>query len=192
MTVWLGGLFGHGKSAVIQKWCSILVQTHEILAGGSPNSTHKNTPYRLDKLRSALAEGQLKRTITVCILVKNLHHGTSFFSLEYFRVTFSTTFFNISGFWFIVKHWSLTYLFLMRTSPVYKFVMKITKCPEDNCSQRWNSPCALVFLPITLQEAFSVNICLRLWNIFADVLSINGMPSILFLNDDNLYYNKLG
>ena len=28
---------------------------------GSPNSTHKNTPYRLDKLRSALAEAQLKR-----------------------------------------------------------------------------------------------------------------------------------
>ena len=133
--------------------------------GGSPNSTHKNMPYRLDKLRSALAEAQLKRTITVCILVKNLHHGTSFFSLEYFRVTFSTTFFNISGFWFIVKHWSLTYLFLKRTCPVYKFVMKITKCPEDNCSQRWKSPCALVFLPITLQEAFSVNICLSLWNI---------------------------
>ena len=29
-----GGLFGHVKSAVIQKWCSILVQTHEILGGG--------------------------------------------------------------------------------------------------------------------------------------------------------------
>ena len=28
-----GGLFGHGKFGVIQKWCSILVQTHEILAG---------------------------------------------------------------------------------------------------------------------------------------------------------------
>ena len=56
-----GGLFGHVKSAVIQKWCSILVWTHEILAGGgSPNSTHKNMPYRLDKLRSALAEAQLK------------------------------------------------------------------------------------------------------------------------------------
>ena len=28
--------------------------------GGSPNSTYKNTPYRLDKLRSALAEARLK------------------------------------------------------------------------------------------------------------------------------------
>ena len=28
----------------------------------APNSTQKNTPYRLDKLRSALAEAQLKRT----------------------------------------------------------------------------------------------------------------------------------
>ena len=31
-----GGLFGHVKSAVIQKWCSVLVWTHEILAGGVP------------------------------------------------------------------------------------------------------------------------------------------------------------
>ena len=54
------GLFGHGKFEVIQKLCSILVQTHEILVGGSPNSTYKNTPYRLDKSRSALAEARLK------------------------------------------------------------------------------------------------------------------------------------
>ena len=54
-----GVFFGHVKSAVIQKWCSVLIWTHEILAGGVPNSTHKNTPYRLDKLRSALAEAQL-------------------------------------------------------------------------------------------------------------------------------------
>ena len=57
-----GGLFGHVKSAVIQKWCSILVQTHEILAGGDPWfwSTYIHTHDRLDKLRSALAEAQLK------------------------------------------------------------------------------------------------------------------------------------
>ena len=42
-----------------------MVWTHEILAGGSPNSTHKNTPYRLDKLRSALAEAQLKSNYVV-------------------------------------------------------------------------------------------------------------------------------
>ena len=62
MTVCTHDSFGHVKSAVIQKWCSILVRTHEILGGGGgvPNSTHKNTRYRLDKLRSALPEAQLK------------------------------------------------------------------------------------------------------------------------------------
>ena len=50
-----------GKFGVIQKWCSVLVWTREILAGGGPpNSTYKNTPYRLNKLCSALAEAQLK------------------------------------------------------------------------------------------------------------------------------------
>ena len=42
--------------------------------GGSPNSTYKNMPYRLDKLRSALAEAQLKIGLTatrpyLCLLV---------------------------------------------------------------------------------------------------------------------------
>ena len=32
--------------------------------GGSPNSTHKNTTYRLDKLRSALVEAQLKNVLS--------------------------------------------------------------------------------------------------------------------------------
>ena len=50
-----------GKFGVIQKWCSVLVQTHEILAGGVPRflSTYIHTHDRLDKLRSALAEAQL-------------------------------------------------------------------------------------------------------------------------------------
>ena len=46
MTVYLGegGIFGHVKSAVIQKWCSVLVRTHEILAGGGgPPILHTKT-----------------------------------------------------------------------------------------------------------------------------------------------------
>ena len=44
MTVKPGeGLFGHGKFGVIQKWCSILVQTHEILARGGPPILHTKT-----------------------------------------------------------------------------------------------------------------------------------------------------
>ena len=52
-----------GKFGVIQKWCSILVQIHEILARGVPKfwSTYIHTHDRLDKLRSALADAQLKR-----------------------------------------------------------------------------------------------------------------------------------
>ena len=51
-----------GKFRVIQKWCSILVQIHEILARGVPRfwSTYIHTRDRLDKLRSALADAQLK------------------------------------------------------------------------------------------------------------------------------------
>ena len=52
-----------GRFGVIQKWCSILVRTHEILAGGRvPRfwSTYIHTHDRLDKLRSALADAQLK------------------------------------------------------------------------------------------------------------------------------------
>ena len=73
---WGGGSFwswanldGHVSNKNLKKkkkkWCTILVWTHEILAGGggglSPNSTYKNMPYRLDKLRSALAEARLKK-----------------------------------------------------------------------------------------------------------------------------------
>ena len=50
-----------GKFGVIQKWCSVLVWTHKILAGGPLFwSTYTHTHDRLDKLRSALAEAQLK------------------------------------------------------------------------------------------------------------------------------------
>ena len=39
----------------------------EILVGGSPKSTHKNTPDRLDKSRSALAEaGLIKKVKLLC------------------------------------------------------------------------------------------------------------------------------
>ena len=57
-----------GKFGVIQKWCSILVRIHEILAGGGrvPRfwSTYIHTHDKLDKLRSALANAQLKRQIS--------------------------------------------------------------------------------------------------------------------------------
>ena len=54
-----------GKFGVIQKWCSVLVWTREILVGGggSPNSTHKNTPYRLDKLHSAFSRSAAKNRV---------------------------------------------------------------------------------------------------------------------------------
>ena len=56
-----------GKFGVIQKWCSILVWTHEILARGVPLfwSTYTHTHDRLDKLRSALAEAQLKSVSSI-------------------------------------------------------------------------------------------------------------------------------
>ena len=63
-----GGQLHQVKSAVKKNW---LVWTHEILAGGSggsPYSTYKNTPYRLDKLRSALAEAQLKN-VYICLML---------------------------------------------------------------------------------------------------------------------------
>ena len=37
--------------------------------GGSPNSTHKNTPYRLDKSRSALAEARLKTIFHTTLII---------------------------------------------------------------------------------------------------------------------------
>ena len=43
--------------------------------GGTPNSTHKNTPYRLDKLHSALAEAQLKTDYPLP-LEAQLQHNT--------------------------------------------------------------------------------------------------------------------
>ena len=64
-----------GKFGVIQKWCSILVRIHEILAGGGvPRfwSTYIHTHDRLDKLRSALADAQLKTVKYIKIHRKEL------------------------------------------------------------------------------------------------------------------------
>ena len=53
-----GGLFGHVKSAVIQKWCNVLVWTHEILAEGVPQFYTQN--HAVQTRYAALAEAQLK------------------------------------------------------------------------------------------------------------------------------------
>ena len=45
--------------------------------GGSPNSTHKNTPYRLDKLRSASAEAQLKSLVRMSIELQRADFSAS-------------------------------------------------------------------------------------------------------------------
>ena len=68
-----------GKFGVTQKWCSILVQTHEILAGGVPLfwSTYTHMHDRLDKLRSALAEAQLKMKALMSRFKGNVMNLTS-------------------------------------------------------------------------------------------------------------------
>ena len=51
------------QSVVGKKWCSVLVWTHEILAGGGVPliwSTYTHTHDRLDESRSALADARLK------------------------------------------------------------------------------------------------------------------------------------
>ena len=73
-----------GKFGVIHKWCSVLVQTHEILARGVPLfwSTYTHTHDRLDKLRSALAEAQLKTQALIFYLANRLSCLLEDFSLH--------------------------------------------------------------------------------------------------------------
>ena len=53
--------------------------------GGSSNSTYKNTPYRLDKLRFALAEAQLKTFLGTSIYFFQFHSENSSDSLRLLR-----------------------------------------------------------------------------------------------------------